>query len=141
MPETAAEMVMLMYEYAPCYTTFQLWIGMDWLWPASCSKLQTAHESQETFQLPCTHIKIQESMHLMATSSVSMSVPAEVRDSLSKLVHHHTIVSACPAPNILFSSAAFCAAFAAFLAFLISSFLITATVALALGVPTACIQE
>ena len=81
-------------------------------------------------------------MHLMAKSNASMSVPAEVRVSLreeSKLIHHHTIVSACPAPNILLSSAAFCAAFATFLAFLISSFLITATVALALGVPTPCI--
>ncbi len=82
-------------------------------------------------------------MRLMARSNVSVSVPTEVRISLreeSELIHHHTIVSACPAPNILFSSAAFCAAFAAFLAFLISSFLITATVALALGVPTPCIQ-
>lgn len=83
-------------------------------------------------------------MRLMARRNVSVSVPTEVRESLrktSKLKHYYTIVSVCPAPNILFSSAAFCAAFAAFLAFLISSFLITATVALALGVPTTCIQE
>jgi len=82
-------------------------------------------------------------MLLMARSNVSLSVPTEVTDFLreaGKLKHHYTIVSVCPAPNILFSSAAFCAAFATFLAFLISSFLITATVALALGVPTACIQ-
>ena len=75
--------------------------------------------------------------------NVSVSVPTEVRESLrktSKLKRRYTIVSVCPAPNILFSSAAFCAAFATFLAFLISSFLITATVALALGVPTSYIQ-
>ena len=47
------------------------------------------------------------------------------------------MVSACP-PKALLNSIAFCAAFAAFLAFLTSSFLITATTALepaALGVP------
>ena len=82
-------------------------------------------------------------MRLMTRSNFSVSVPTEIRDFLrkaSKQTHHHTMVSACPAPNILFSSAAFCAALTAFLAFLISSFLITATVALALGVPTPCIQ-
>ena len=103
-------------------------------------KLQTALNGHGTFQLPCTHVKIPESMRLMTRSK---SETTEIRDLLrksSKLTHHHTMVSACPAPNILFSSAAFCAAFTAFLAFLISSFLITATVALALGVPTPCIQ-
>ncbi len=80
---------------------------------------------------------------LRSKDQVSVSVPTEVKEPLreaGKLKHHYTIVSVCPAPNILFSSAAFCAAFATFLAFLISSFLITATVALALGVPTSCIQ-
>lgn len=121
-------------------------MGCLWLTTSNGQALVESLESQEVFQLPCTHCKMQESLQLMARSSVRMSefAAAEIRLLLrkeSKLIHYHTMVSACPAPNILFSSAAFCAAFAAFLAFLMSSFLITATVALALGVPTSCIQN
>ena len=57
---------------------------------------------------------------------------------ISIMPSHQTTVSAWP-PNFLLNSAIFCAAFAAFLAFLMSCFVTTATVALASAAAAAAV--